>query len=691
MGKEWRVSTTLVVVVGVLVLSIILVAHPGTAAEATTKTVPFFTPPPNVFPPPYLGAILYAGVGPVLYAVEPQAAKPITTPLPLSPSSGAVIEALTVDPIGRTVYALVSDVAAAATPVLIEVAFNGYKMSVTGQAALPDVPVNVTKGAITYSAKYQGVIVRTQFDNTAYIVSVPSLTVSEFTALSISGHASGDIFAFDDQGHNESWVAPASVYTEVDTQTGGILFFDLITGTSHTTGKFQSPPTLTYYDAFSRFFWALGQGYIYYGPNVSTSTVDLEQTPFGPDVEPLRFVAYGSYISPGMSTVWVSYSDGTLRSFLIDNGNITEVVKEDISLCKALAFQTSTRDIQPYHLPGLPTAIVDFGDTPELLTEFYSPEGVVEKIWPVFNNFYYRGGTLFAPQIWNKETAQFLGGSGMTPNMITVNNTGGVPIYTYYNAWSAPITPTILGSLSTLYNPLSQLHVSSRERKLNYDLSPGSVKFSATLQGDLDESVFHHNTSEVLAWSFCIYDDQRLGAFDYVNYQTTKTPAVTTYTFFRPNGIALALNIPSQFLADGNVKFSPHTLSPPPGVDDQGNLRVCVQYHFPYFARTFYYDPDIAILVTPDNGSGDGSVDQKALQIAIPVAIGGFFFLCCAFIVVVVVVMTIVRRRQASEVVRRLTAGSITLPTPGSSERMFINDTGSEGAQQQQPQQQQEV
>eukprot|EP01087_Luapelamoeba_hula_P012777 TRINITY_DN3600_c0_g1_i1.p1 TRINITY_DN3600_c0_g1~~TRINITY_DN3600_c0_g1_i1.p1 ORF type:complete len:673 (-),score=91.12 TRINITY_DN3600_c0_g1_i1:3-2021(-) len=654
MGKEWRVSTTLVVVVGVLVLSIILVAHPGTAAEATTKTVPFFTPPPNVFPPPYLGAILYAGVGPVLYAVEPQAAKPITTPLPLSPSSGAVIEALTVDPIGRTVYALVSDVAAAATPVLIEVAFNGYKMSVTGQAALPDVPVNVTKGAITYSAKYQGVIVRTQFDNTAYIVSVPSFTVSKFTALSISGHASGDIFAYDDQGRNQSWAGPASIYTEVDTQTGDILYFDLMSGTSYTTGKFQSPPTLTYYDSSSKFFYALGLGYIYYGPNLPTSTVDLVSIPFGPSagVIPLRFIAYSSYIAPGVSFVWASYSDGTLRKYLIANGSIKPLATANMS-SKAIAFLPSDRNIQPFSYPGLPTAIVDFADTPELVTNLYSAKGVLEKLYPKFGNFYFPGGGFPSPTIWDKQTDQFLGGSGLTSNLIQVTNTGDIPMYTYFNAWNAPLAPNVSFSLSTIYNPVSSLHVASRG--LEYDYNVGAVKFTASIQGDLAGVIFNHNKSHILNWGFCLYDDQKLGKIDPNSYEKNVTEIDTIYTFVRPGTFSISLKIPSLFVSDGVPESCPHTFKV--DIDESGNLRMCIEWNFPYSDNYIFYDPDIALILTPDgkgDGGGDGGANSKALQIAIPVAVGGMLALCCLVIVVAIIALAITKRHEAALITRRL-------------------------------------
>eukprot|EP01087_Luapelamoeba_hula_P024274 TRINITY_DN917_c1_g1_i4.p1 TRINITY_DN917_c1_g1~~TRINITY_DN917_c1_g1_i4.p1 ORF type:complete len:656 (-),score=105.20 TRINITY_DN917_c1_g1_i4:50-2017(-) len=607
---------------------------------------------PPITPPPYLGAILYVGVGPFLFATEPQAAYPLASPVPLAATFTALVEAVTVDPFERTAYALVSDVAASATPVLYQVTFNGYNMSVTGQAALPDVPVNMTKGAISYSAKYQGVIVRTQFDNTAYIVSVPGFAVSEFTSLSISGHSSSDIFAYDDHGHNQSWIGPASVYTEVDAETGDVLYFDLTSGTSPTTGQFQAPPTLTYYDAFTKSYYALGPGYIYYGPDLPTSAAPLTPTPLGPTasegVIPLRFIAYGSYIAPQVSSVWVSYSDGTLRKFLITYGMIQPIATVNMT-SKAIAFQPSSRNIQPFSFPGLPTATVEFADTPGLLTNLYSAEGVVEKLYPVFGNFEFFGGELVTPSIWDKETDQFLGGSGLTSNLIRVFNTGSIPMYTYFNAWSAPMSPTVSTSISTIYNPVSTLNVSSLG--LQYDVDTAALKFTASIQGDLANDVFQNNKSHIMTYGFCLKDDQALGKFDTKNYETKVTGTYTTYSFIRPGTFSLSLKVPSQFLSDNVPKFCPHTVKV--GEDESGNFQLCIKWSFPFSTSSIFYDPDIGIILSPSDGGsngGDGGTDSKALQIAIPVSIGGALLLCCVIIVVGVVILFFAQRHRRNQV-----------------------------------------
>eukprot|EP01087_Luapelamoeba_hula_P023784 TRINITY_DN8816_c0_g1_i1.p1 TRINITY_DN8816_c0_g1~~TRINITY_DN8816_c0_g1_i1.p1 ORF type:complete len:388 (+),score=39.74 TRINITY_DN8816_c0_g1_i1:1197-2360(+) len=187
-----------------------------------------------------------------------------------------------------------------------------------------------------------------------------------------------------------------------------------------------------------------------------------------------------------------------------------------------------------------------------------------------------------------------------------------------------------------------------------YILARTALKFSIGI--DMTSGILFNEKTDTLNWTSCYQSEEALGRYDLDHFQTTVQGEVVMYTFTRPIS-SLRLRVPTYAFADGRKVNVTHALNPAPHRSySNGSIEICVQWSFPYFSSSLFYDPDLSVLVAPtttnndhtDQTSSDSTPSVLIISIVIPVAVG-----VCCLCAVVVVLAVVIWRVSATAVTRR--------------------------------------
>eukprot|EP01087_Luapelamoeba_hula_P021890 TRINITY_DN7730_c0_g1_i2.p1 TRINITY_DN7730_c0_g1~~TRINITY_DN7730_c0_g1_i2.p1 ORF type:complete len:687 (-),score=88.43 TRINITY_DN7730_c0_g1_i2:36-2096(-) len=287
-----------------------------------------------------------------------------------------------------------------------------------------------------------------------------------------------------------------------------------------------------------------------------------------------------------------------------------------------------------------------------------------EQTMTVYSAFKGANATLPFPSDWTFIRESFTNDKGVTVGNLSfsrINSEGATYAYTHASDQYKALGISIV--MTTLFNPTADVKVGGTTSvSPEYPTPKETAKFGIQISGAGSARLFGNNTQSVLRWSVCYENNQALGVFDLDNPSTTTADGVAAYEFRRLQqntpaiGTSLRLVVPTQCVADGKlVSVVSQNLT----VDTTGSgstVSFCVEWQFPYFESSLHYDPDLSVLAQPESGndSGDGDDSSLAIEIAVPVAVGGALLIVCCVVIVGSIILAIIALRRRKYVSRKV-------------------------------------
>eukprot|EP01087_Luapelamoeba_hula_P000565 TRINITY_DN10425_c0_g1_i1.p1 TRINITY_DN10425_c0_g1~~TRINITY_DN10425_c0_g1_i1.p1 ORF type:complete len:782 (+),score=64.60 TRINITY_DN10425_c0_g1_i1:29-2374(+) len=226
-------------------------------------------------------------------------------------------------------------------------------------------------------------------------------------------------------------------------------------------------------------------------------------------------------------------------------------------------------------------------------------------------------------------------------------------------------------TFSALFDPNATLTI-VLPHSINYTLAPGAIKYTLKLINTPTSSLFR-SVSDQLQWSTHFDCGEALGRYVLDSMTNNTENEVTTYSIPRP-GAMLQLRIPRYAFIDNRKTFINHTLFPAPtrssSSDGSTSIHVNVQWTFPYFASSLFYDPDLAIFGTPPrtsstspDQSNSNTTDLRILAaIVVPVTIGATICVCSVLLLLALSIIFFRQRQTQHKLKAR--KGAINFDNP---------------------------
>eukprot|EP01087_Luapelamoeba_hula_P018748 TRINITY_DN6091_c0_g1_i2.p2 TRINITY_DN6091_c0_g1~~TRINITY_DN6091_c0_g1_i2.p2 ORF type:complete len:436 (-),score=38.01 TRINITY_DN6091_c0_g1_i2:256-1563(-) len=271
-----------------------------------------------------------------------------------------------------------------------------------------------------------------------------------------------------------------------------------------------------------------------------------------------------------------------------------------------------------------------------------------ETVVTSFGDFVSPSQTVAWPQTWI---------STNTTTDISVIPTGD----TMQSTLSALLSSNVSVSVTTVFDPNND--VSINLPGYEYTLPSNTLKFALSMQ-----ATAHSAGMLATNWSYCFFSSEQLGSYStaYTTDYTSGSKA-SIYTFHRINPgcySSLQLSVEMYGYIDGVLEAIPHQ---PPTVarvnrSDATGISACVVWRFPSWRQSLLYDPDLAVLVNPDQPqpttreqSPSSSIDLMA--VVIPVVVAGTLAIVCILAVVVIVSMLAIMKYRRQKRLAKLHQG----------------------------------
>eukprot|EP01087_Luapelamoeba_hula_P013782 TRINITY_DN3968_c0_g1_i1.p1 TRINITY_DN3968_c0_g1~~TRINITY_DN3968_c0_g1_i1.p1 ORF type:complete len:771 (+),score=113.85 TRINITY_DN3968_c0_g1_i1:136-2448(+) len=563
---------------------------------------------------------------------------------------------------------------------------------------------NVTyeQGAITYSSQFGVYITQQRMNNsksnaTDWLFNFDRGTVRRVGLVGGFSPLGASDVVFADRNRNLSWIG------FVQSSRFQIGIYSGLSGKGNVFTFETDISSLSYQPLMDAFF-VVGVNLTYVYRPFNDSVTGL----LYPYVRSNRVVTLAFAAAPLNTTIWYALSTGEISvvnttitpqdgtGYII--GTIPNINTSAIAYMPPMDTNLQPTipraDVNEDDLTGVTAPKATFGgSTPEFTLDslHVDNQSIAESTQPYFGPFITSfGNEIPFPTTWLKDqsklvdrTSQSFGGFTVHRENDDDDDEGASYSYIYS---SALYNRTILSFLS-LYNPSSDIQVSmpssagssqqqkQQNQQQQYRLSLGLVKFSIAIYTE-NAQIFDLQDSDVpaanatLGWSACFYNSEGLGRFD-LGYDAKESDdgTLVAYTFRRLNGgQPFVLNVPTQAIVDGErFETVPHVLQAQ-RLDQSTNsramtrsaastpttvLELCLAWEFPFFNSSLVYDPDVGVLVslsTSGDNSDSSGPDLLALQVVLPIVIGGALLVCCAFLVAGVIAGVIAARRRRSSV-----------------------------------------